>query len=105
MPSTPRTSRSIPRLATTLLLLTLSMAPLIACSGSPDPRPVVEVPVVEKRPVPPDLVQPCPRLPARPAAFASEKERFAWMLWALGNLMACQVQSDKQTVWMLSQPT
>lgn len=56
------------------------------------------------RQVPPDLVERCPRQPARPATFANLK---AMLLWTQGALYAgaqCRALSDRQGEWIGAPP-
>lgn len=69
---------------------------------APDEPLKVEVPVLVHRDVPGDLIVTCPRIPPRPAKFASDKEAYAWALrWGYAG-DACRVLSDKQGGWISS---
>lgn len=83
------------RAAIALPLLALSMT---ACGTS------TEKPVIVTRSAPVTLVLPCPRQPPRPAEFADEVDRYAWVLKAIHAGAVCRTAHDKLAKWAVEPP-
>ena len=66
--------------------------------------PAAERPVLVVREAPPDLTEPCPRRPERPAAFESLNELLRWALaWGYSGEQ-CRALSDRQGEWIAHPP-
>lgn len=82
---------------------------MTGCLTDEKPALKVEVPVLVDRPVPPELVVPCPRLPPKPAGgFPQTAEGLKlFVTWAQKALYAgssCRALSDRQGQWIGETP-